>query len=275
MAVGIIGGEGKPKILWGGTSTNHNTLTCEYPQVFKEQFVEIFHGHELIDKSLEKYSLGYQYKAKIEWHFLNETATSGEVEGLIYLLNWLQASKNRTIKFYPHSDNDFYIECYLDGDYQLGKIGEKDKYSGHSLSLEFKSKSLIPFLPGYYAFATGYEDATSYWTTPENAYDGKTNTYASKTSAASGYTNYLTLTFPQAVINKVGYYVQAPANDDVLIDVYNLTTSAWNNVVNELVQNNTFVDKSIGIKLCNKIRIRFNLSAIGSVYVGELEFGVF
>lgn len=270
MAANIAGGVGPPKIKFGGTFSN--IYTCQYPQKLIERFEPVKIKHELLDFDENREFVGYRYNAQIIWEILNETSGVGDVQTLIYILNWLRAAENRTIKFYPHDDHDFYVDCYAEKDWQLKKIGEKQKYIGHSLDLNLKSKYLSPFLPYDYAQAASYVNTNNYWTNPGNVIDTLLLTSASKVNAAVGWTEFLYLYFPRALINKIK--VKVGANDLVNIDFHTHSTQTWWTYVNNQLAADAIIVLAPGSIVIDGIRIRISNNSIRNNYIYLLEMGI-
>ena len=269
MALTIKGGTGAPKVVWPG-----GTLTLPYPQKMNEKFVEKYIEHDLIDHQLRKYVQGYRYSADCQWDFLNED--SDEVGDIIEVLNYLANVSNRTISFYPHSDNDFYIDVLLAGNYELGKVSTKQKYTGHSLKLKFQSKELLKALPFSWVSPNNYSDPDAGWTNETAAYDEDITTHADATAPDSDYTKYLYLDFNEILANKIRYRCNSTYSANITIDVYDGTT--WTNVVSTAVLAGSWNEVSFTAQKVQQIRVQFqDTAAVGDnpVNFHEVDLGIF
>lgn len=267
----IIGGTDYPKIQWGPL-TNPNSYNCPYPQLFNEKYEPVALDHELIDHDIQTQHIGWRYTVEIDWHLLNEEAGGSDVQNLIQIFNWLKAANNRTIRFWPHQNHSFYVDVYLDSDWQLDKISTKQKYAGHSLKLKLKSKKLVSWLPYFYNWPTSHTDAAAYWTNPANAYDGSIITYASHASAPSGWSDYLQFNFSPGLVNQIG--VKVGNFDSIEIDVYDLNLTGWHAISTTSITPNTFSDQMAPTIYSDKIRMRLNLTAGGTFYIYSFRFGI-
>lgn len=273
MAI-IVGGEGAPKIIWAG-----NTLTLPYPQKIDEVFDQESIEQELLNKIIKKHWLGYRYYVELDFEFLNES--TDEAKSIIEVLNYLQNADNRTVKFYPHNDDDFYVEVYFDGNFKLEKVSEKQKYVGHALSLKCKSAALLYALPYSWVSPINYSDPDSGWSNEINIYDENTTTYAtSNLIQISNYSQFIYLTLPNKIlVNKLKYVIAYSSGvdpQDINIDIDGGLQSAYTHLY-EGGASVDEVEKSFAANQYDTIRIRFYNGSVDpmQVYLKEVDVGIF
>lgn len=279
MAPTIVGGSAAPKLVMP-----YGAYDCPDPTKFTQNFKEIKIEQPLIDGEIKKHVEGYRYLAEIEWECINEENTD-DLGQIIETLNYLKNADNRTIYLYPHSDNDFWVLVMLDGDFSFKGIGEKEKESGHSLKLKFVGKKLLAALPFGWVSPTGYSDPNFGWNNEWKAYDELVGYYADSNNInASSWSEYLFLTHPSTLANKLRFYASGTDISEVDVDVYaDDITAVWKDVYQGAFNQNEWVEKDFsahsGLNAyhISQIRIRFYNS--GSVqrkaYLKEIDFGVF
>jgi len=136
---------------------------------------------------------------------------------------------------------------------------------------------LLVFIPTHLVLAaswtspTGYDDPSSAWTDEPNAYDDDEGSW----TRGGAVDSYLELTHSSIVCSKIRIYAegfQSPThyNPDIDIDVY--YGDGWHNIWSGVVQQDEWVEKSIGsVQLVTKARIKNNSSSY-DLYIYEFDF---
>lgn len=271
MALTIVGGVSAPKIIWDG-----GTYTCPVPQKSIVHFKEEMLKHELIDGAVKKHIKGYYFSGSFEWECINEEDTD-DLKEFIQILNYMKNADNRTIQFYPHSDNDFYTNVYVDADIDLLRgISEMDKLSGHSLKLKFEGSELLNALPFGWISPTGYEDPDTAWTDEADAYDESTDSGAYSLVSASSWSSYIHLTFPAILANKLRFWITGSAgHTQVDVDIY---AGAWYDVYQGSFSILQWIEKNFTARSnITKMRLRIynNGGSPSTAYLREIDIGIF
>ncbi len=112
------------------------------------------------------------------------------------------------------------------------------------------------------------------WANEANAYDGNTGTDAYSILGVTGWTVFLELTHAALSCDHVKFYARQPGDGYIDIDVYDSVTSAWVDVYEGAYTEDAWVTKSLDRRrTVTKVRMRFSITATGTVSVYEVMFG--